>query len=392
MIMNNVRIDATSIFTPTATLVEGCVVVNDEGKIQFVGPKSKAPADAAQTIQADDLMLTPGLVDIHVHGGYGIAFGVGNEWEENLNTYSKWVLTTGVTDFLCSLSAGSHQELCDMMKAYITYFEHGLPGARGIGIHLEGPFLNPERKGAFNPAWLRNPNIDEAREYIRIGGKWLKQMTMAPELPGADEVAAEFRKAGITVALGHSNTDYDTARTALMRDFTHVTHTYNAQTGLHHREPGVVGAVMSSDEITAELIADSIHVKPGAMRVLVRAVGTKRVVLITDAIPGAGLPDGVYSSIGQTITVKDGRATLKDGTLAGSSAVLNHCVRNAHQLVDVPIRDAIRMATFNPARAIHMEDQLGVIATGRDADLILMDKDFNVRMTMVKGKILHNEL
>ena len=390
--MKNIRINAGSIYTPTAILRDSCVVVDDEGKIQFVGPISKAPAGADQTIQADDLMLAPGLVDIHVHGGHGIAFGIGDKWEEDLKSYSEWVLTTGVTDFLCTLSAPNHQELCKMMEDYVSFLEEGLPGANAVGIHLEGPFLNPERKGAFNPAWLRNPNINEARDYIRIGGKWLKQMTMAPELSGADEVAAEFRRAGITVALGHSNTDYDTARTALMGDFTHVTHTFNAQTGLNHRAPGVAGAVMSSNEITAELIADGIHVKPGAMRVLLRAVGTQRVVLITDAIPGAGLPDGIYSSIGQTISVKDGRATLKDGTLAGSSALLNACVRNAHQLVDIPTREAIRMATLNPAKTIHLDDQIGVIATGRDANLILMDKDFNVRMSMVKGKILHNDL
>lgn len=390
--MNSIRIDAKSIFTPTSILENGCVVVNDVGKIQFVGPVSKAPGDIAQTFHADDFILTPGLVDIHVHGGYGIAFGSGDKWEEDLNTYSEWVLTTGVTDFLCSLEAPNHQELCKMIEAYISFLEKGLPGANCVGIHLEGPFLNPEKKGAFNPAWLRNPNIDEAREYIRIGGKWIKQMTMAPELPGADEVAAEFRRAGITIALGHSNADYETARAALKGDFTHVTHTFNAQTGLHHRKPGVAGAVMSSDEITAELIADNIHVKPGAMRVLFRAVGTQRVVLITDAITGAGLPDGIYTSVGYKITVKDGQVTLDDGTLAGSSAILNKCVRNVHQLGDVSVREAIRMATLNPAQAIHMDDQIGVIATGRDANLILLDKDFEVQMSMVKGKILYNNL
>ena len=378
--------------TPTAVLQDGCVVVNDAGMIEFVGPQAKAPAAAEKTIQANKLRLAPGLLDIHVHGGYGIGFGIGNNWEEDLKTYSQWVLKSGVTDFLCSLAAASHKELCEMLEAYAGFAEKGLPGANLVGIHLEGPYLNSERKGAFNPAWLRLPSIEEARDFIRIGGKWLKQMTMAPELPGAEAVAAEFRKAGITVALGHSNTDYETARAALMGDFTHVTHTYNAQSGLDHRKPGVVGAVLSSDEITGELIGDNIHVDAGAMHVLLRALGTRRVVLITDAIPGAGLPDGVYNSIGQSIIVKNGRATLENGTLAGSAATLNQCVRNAHQLVGATVQEAIRMATLNPAKVIHMQDQLGVIATGRKADLILMDEDFNVRLSMVNGKILLNEL
>lgn len=389
---NLVQINAGMIYTPTAVLKSSCVVVNDAGKIQFVGPRSKAPVDAAKTIQADQLNLSHGFVDIHVHGGYGIGFGIGSKWEEDLVSYSQWVIKTGVTDFLCSLAAASHKELCEMLEAYVGFAEKGLPGANLAGIHLEGPYLNPERKGAFNPAWLRTPNIDEARDFIRIGGKWLKQMTMAPELPGALEVAAEFRRAGLTVALGHSNADYDTAREALKGDFTHVTHTFNAQTGLDHRKPGVVGAVMSSDEITGELIADGIHVNEGAMRVLLRNLGSQRVVLITDAIPGAGLPDGVYSSIGQTIIVKDGRATLENGTLAGSAAMMNHCVRNAHRLAGATVQEAIRMATFNPVRAMHMEGQMGLIATGRKADLILLDDDFNVRMTMVNGKIVYSDL
>lgn len=389
---NFVQIDAGMIYTPTAVLKNSCVVVNDAGKIQFVGSREKAPGDAAKTIQSDNLNLSHGFVDIHVHGGYGIGFGIGSKWEEDLVNYSQWVVKTGVTDFLCSLAAASHKELCEMLEAYVGFAEKGLPGANLAGIHLEGPYLNPERKGAFNPAWLRTPNIDEARDFIRIGGKWLKQMTMAPELPGATEVAAEFRRAGITVALGHSNTDYATAREALMGDFTHVTHTYNAQTGLDHRKPGVVGAVMSSDEITGELIGDNIHVDAGAMRVLLRNLGSQRVVLITDAIPGAGLPDGVYSSIGQTIIVKDGRATLENGTLAGSAALMNHCVRNAHTLAGATVQEAIRMSTFNPARAVHMEGNLGLVATGRKADLILLDDDFNVHMTMVNGKIIHTDL
>ena len=389
---NLIRINAGQIFTPTVVLQDSCVVVNDAGRIEFVGPRAKAPADTAQTIQADDLLLSPGFVDIHVHGGDGIGFGIGDQWEADLEKYSNWVIKSGVTDFLCTLSAPSHKELCEMMETYVSFLEKGTPGAKAVGIHLEGPYLNPERKGAFNPAWLRTPSVAEARDFLRIGGKWLKQMTMAPELPNAVEVAAEFRKAGVTVALGHSNTDYDTARAALMGDFTHVTHTYNAQTGLNHRAPGVVGAVLTSEEITGELIADGIHVDAGAMRVLLRALGTQRVVLITDAIPGAGLPDGVYSSIGQTITVKDGRATLENGTLAGSSAVLNQCVRNAHVLANASVKDAIRMATLNPAEVIHMQDELGVIATGRKADMILMDADFNVRMSMADGKVLYSNL
>jgi N-acetylglucosamine-6-phosphate deacetylase len=177
---NTIRINAGSIYTPTAVLKDACVVVNDAGRIEFVGPRAKAPSAVEKTIQAEDLWLAPGLIDIHVHGGHGIGFGIGKKWAEDLEGYSKWVLESGVSGFLTSLSAGSHKELCEMMEAYVSYAEKGLPGASMVGIHLEGPYLNPERKGAFNPAWLRTPNVSEARDYLRIGGKWLKQMTMAP--------------------------------------------------------------------------------------------------------------------------------------------------------------------------------------------------------------------
>lgn len=386
------RIDPGLIYTPGAVLQDGCVIVDEGGRIMYVGLKSQAPKADATLIEAPDLWLSPGLIDIHVHGGYGIAFGVGDKLDEEFEAYSKWVLKTGVTSFLCSIAGPTREYTNNIIKSYRSFIEKGTSGARAIGFHMEGPFLNPERKGAFNPAWLRTPNLEEAREYIDLAGKWLKQITMAPELPNAFEVAREFRKAGVTVALGHSATDYDKAKEALETDFNHVTHTYNAQTGLNHRMPGVVGAVLSSDDITGELIADGMHVHPAAMKVLLRALGTQRVVLITDAIPGAGLPDGEYSSIGQTIVVKDGKATLADGTFAGSTALLNLCVRNIHRMVGISVKEAIRMASLNPARVINMDDQIGSIATGKRADLILMDEDFNVHMNMVGGEILLNDL
>jgi len=387
-----VSIEAGWLLTPTASISNGCVSVNEQGMIQFAGPKKNASEKGFKSIKAPNLWLIPGLIDIHVHGGNGIAFGIGVSLAQDLDSYSQWVLKTGVTSFLCSVAAPTHADTCDMLEKYIPVLEKGTRGAKALGLHMEGPFLNVERKGAFNPAWLRNPTVEEARDYIRIAGKWIKQVSMAPELPNAHETAAEFCQAGICVALGHSNADYETARDALMGDFTHITHTYNAQSGLNHRAPGVVGAILSSEEISAELIADGIHVHPGAMRVLLCALGSQRVVLITDAIPGAGLPNGTYNSIGQTIIVKDGMATLENGTLAGSTAMLNYCVRNVHQMAGASLLEAVRMASLNPAKVIGMQHQIGSLATGKRADLVLMDQDFNVRLVMVEGSILLNEL
>jgi N-acetylglucosamine-6-phosphate deacetylase len=334
--------------------------------------------------------VIPGLIDCHTHGGIGVTFGSGDA-SDVLNRYSTWAASGGVTGFLCSLLAPDINTLIELVKAYVEVMQGPLPGAEALGIHLEGPFLNPERKGAFTPSWLRSPAVEEARAVLEAGQGWIRQATLAPELPGAEEVAVLFRKAGVVVALGHSNADYETARRALGGNFSHVTHTYNAQSGFDRRRPGVVGAVLSSDRVTAELIADTLHVHPAAMKVLVRCLGKDRVVLITDAMAGAGLPDGDYQLIGVSIRVQDGKATLPDGTLAGSTATLIQCVCNLSREAGIPLVQAVRMASLNPARLLGLSRRLGRLAPGKDANLSVIDLDGNVFMTMVKGKIVYQQ-
>ena len=384
-----VILERAKILTPTETFPQGTVIVGDDGKIEFVGPLDLAPKVTGNRLNLENYSILPGLIDIHVHGGNGITFGEGN-LAAGLAEYSNWVVRFGVTGFLTTITASTQEDLVEKIKAMIVEFKKGLPGASGLGIHLEGPFMNVEKKGAQNPAWIRNPNLDEAEMYLQAGGGWIKQITIAPELPGAKEVANLFYNTGVSVAIGHSAADYETAKIALESYWNHVTHTFNAQTGLHHREPGVVGAVMGSDEITAELIADLIHVHPGAMNALVRCLGADRIVLVTDAMEAAGLPDGVYHLLGVKVYVSDGKATQEDGTIAGSTVLLNQCVRNMNQTVDVPLLDAVKMATINPARVIGEGDQRGSIEVGKVADLIVVDEDLNVHLTMVNGKIVYS--
>jgi N-acetylglucosamine-6-phosphate deacetylase len=312
--------------------------------------------------------------------------------EEDLRMYSKWVAQSGVTGFLLSIAAPTPELLTTIIEAYFELFKKEMPGAEPLGLHLEGPFLNPEKKGAFNPAWLREPALDEAEAFLRAGGDWIRQVTLAPELPGAEDVSSMFCEAGVVVSLGHTNTDFETASAALQGNWTHVTHTFNAQSGFGHRAPGVIGAILASDNVTAELIADLIHVHPGAMKILVRSVGVDRVVLISDAMPGAGLEDGVYDLIGHEITVKNGRATLADGSLAGSTAMLNHCVCNITREVGVPLQHAVQMATLNAARAMGFKDRLGMVVEGKDASLTVIDEEINVFLTMVKGEIVYRNI
>ena len=383
-------IQASTIVTPAAVLAHGTVVVGDDGRIAYVGPAARAPRVEGEALDLRGRTLLPGLIDVHVHGGKGVTFGIPGQVGPDLCLYSKWVASTGVTGFLCSLEAPDAGTLVQVVEESVAALQVGLPGAEGLGIHLEGPFLNPARKGAFNPAWLRQPTLAEAEHLLRSGQGWIRQITLAPELPGAHEVAARMRAAGVVASLGHSDSSYEAASAALRGDFTHVTHTFNAQRGFNHREPGVFGAILASDRVTAELIADTIHVHPGAMKVLLRCLGTDRVVLITDAMTAAGLSDGRYDLVGNVVVVKDGRATLLDGTIAGSTVGLNECVRNVHQQVGVPLPEAAKMASLNPARAMGFADRLGSIAAGKDASLIAVDEDMTVWFTMVKGKLVYS--
>jgi N-acetylglucosamine-6-phosphate deacetylase len=385
-------LDYATIITPNEILERSAIVVSDSSKISYVGPMESAPAVDGLRLDMRNRIVIPGLINIHVHGGNGITFGVADTLSEDLRGYSQWVVKNGVTGFLTTILAPDAEQLTALIKQYVDLFDDELPGAEALGIHLEGPFLNVEKKGAQNPDWLHDPSIVEAKAYLEAGKGWIRQMTMAPELPGADEVASLFRRAGVVLAIAHSTAGYETGRAAFEGNWNHVTHTFNAQVGLHHRNPGLIGAILSSDEVTAELIADLVHVHPCAMEVLVKCLGTDRVVLITDAMAGAGLPDGHYALLDQDVTVKDGMATLKDGTIAGSIAVLNQCVRNMVQEVGVPLPEAVKMATLNPARAMGLANKVGSITVGKDANLAVIDEDINVYLTMVKGKIVYNNL
>ncbi len=382
-----------TVYTPLEVLERAAVVVSDEGRITYVGPMEHAPTAQGTRIDLGGRILVPGFMDIHVHGGNGITFEVEGDIPGLLDAYSKWIATAGVTGYLCSIAAPKAEALEQGIRYYVHALKAGPhAGAEALGLHLEGPFLSREKKGAFNPAWLRAPSLEEAEAYLRAGEGWIRQMTLAPELPGAADVARLFRQAGVVVALGHTNADYEAAGAALRGDWTHVTHSFNAQRGFEHRAPGVFGAVLTSDGVTAELIADAIHVHPGAMKVLVRCLGVDRVVLVTDAMAGAGLQDGEYDLVGHRVTVKGGRATLSDGTLAGSTARLNECVRNMHQQVGLPLPQAVQMATLNPARAMGFADRLGSITVGKDASLTVIDENVDVYLTVVKGTLVYEGL
>jgi len=369
------------LITPFEILENAVIAWDAAGRITSCGPASGGE-------QPIDAIAVPGFVNIHTHGGSGVTFGLG-DLEEELKKYSLWAATNGTTRFVITITGPDSAFILNTIKSYVPLLQKDYPGAQPAGLHLEGPFLNPEKRGAFNPDWISKPLLKEMRAWIEAGAGWVKHVTLAPELEGAHEVASYLARTGVQAALGHSNTDYETARLALEGDFTHITHTFNAQSVMHHRAPNVVGAILSSDRCTAELIADPDHVHPAAMKILLRCLGTDRVVIVTDAMPGAGLPDGEYELLGRKAFVKNGRAAYADGTLAGSTATMDAAVRTVHRLAGAALPDTLKMACVNPAKVIGMDGVCGALTTGKDADIVLLSEDLKVIRTYRKGKMIY---
>lgn len=376
--------------TPT-TRVEGrYLLVSDAGMIEEIGRDDGKARRASQSFDLKGSILAPGFIDMHRHGGYGVNFGPSDNLAEELDHFSRQVPVEGVTGYLCSVAAPDTDSLIRAINDHVSAFRKWESGAEPLGIHLEGPYLNrDEKRGAFNPDWLRDPSSDEAKLLINAGGGWIRQITIDPELPRAHEVASLFAEAGILVAMGHTNAVFGAASRALSGGFNHVTHTFNCLRGIHHREPGAAGAVLASDSVTAELIPDLYHVHPGAMRIMLRCLGSNRIVLITDAIAGSGMEDGEYDLVGYTVHVKDGEARLEDGTIAGCTTPLNRCVHNVINHVGAPILDAVKMATLNPSQLIGVSDRLGRLAVGMDASLVVLNEEMDVSLVMVKGDVVH---
>ncbi len=356
----------------------------DADRITAVLPPGEPPPPAATVIDARGCYLAPGLIDIHVHGGGG--FSLMTDEPEQVRAYARWVATRGITGFLISTSGPDHAQIVRRLRALAPVVGPVPGGARVLGFHLEGPYINPVRKGAFPPRWLRAPSAGEYRELWDASEGHIVQMTIAPELPGAGELIDAVVASGAVAAMGHTDATYEQAVEAIARGVTHVTHCFNAMRPFGHRDPGVLGAVMTSDAVTAELIGDGAHVDYAAARVLLRAKGHARVALITDGMPLAGTPDGDGEWEGQAIRVEGGKAVrVADGTIIGGVITLDQTVRNAVADMEVPLPEAWSMASSVPARAMRFDD-FGALEAGAAADFALLDDDLRVTQTWVAGE------
>jgi len=373
------------IVTPTETIDSGWLKV-DGDVIEAIGPMSALPAAGGEERQVDagGGTLLPGFIDVHVHGGAGAQCNTADP--DEIRRVAAFHARHGTTALLATTLPAPVEALVAAGEAIRAVAGDGPNSgeARVLGIHHEGPFLNPARAGAIDPAHFVSP--DRALAERLVDGGTTRLVTLAPELDGAGEVIRAFTDAGTVVSLGHSDATYDQARAAVANGARSATHTYNAMRPFHHREPGLVGAALDFADLYAELICDGVHVQPAAVRVLVRAKGVDRVVLITDAIAAAGQPDGRSTLGDRAIEVRQGRATLP-GTdqLAGSTLTMDEAVRNVIAFTGVTVEEAARMASTTPATVLGVEDRHGAILPGRDADLVVLEEDLSTAGVLVRG-------
>jgi N-acetylglucosamine-6-phosphate deacetylase len=362
---------------------EGTVVIVDGNKVVFISPKKARYPNNTEIIDASDKIVTPGFIDMHIHGCAG--FDVTDGKHGFLEEMSKFLTEHGVTSFLPTVVSTTKRRI---IRAIENVREaQKKKGANVLGLYLEGPYLNVERAGAQNPQYIKDPNLTEVKEILDIARETVKVVALAPEKVNAIEVIKELKKRGIVASAAHTNATYNEMLVAIEAGLSHITHVFNAMRGFNGQEIGAVGAALLHEELTTELIADGVHVHPSAIRMLVKMKGYDKVVLISDAISPTGLPDGKYELGGLEILVKNGISTLRSGVLAGSTLTLDRAVKNVITLANVPVSEAIKMATLNPARVLRLKTK-GEIKAGADADIAILDRDFNVQSVMICGELL----
>ena len=336
----------------------------------------------------ENAVVLPGFIDQHIHGAGG-ADGMDGTVED-IATIANTVAAEGTTSFLVTTMTQSRENILKAMQAVKTYREANVEtGARVLGIHLEGPFIAAAHKGAQPLEYVKEPNIAAFDEYNQASGNAIKIVTLAPEVQGADVFIRHLADNGVVPSIGHTGAKVADVEKAVALGAKNVTHTYNAQSALHHREIGVVGSAMLFDALNCELIADTIHVSVPAMRLLIKNKPMDKLTLITDAMRAKGIPDGISELGGQTVYVKGGEARLADGTLAGSVLKMNRAIENVVEKVGVPFLQAVDYATVNPAKTLGVYGETGSIKVGKYADFTVLNDKYDVLLTVRGGKVVY---
>lgn len=370
-----------NLITPGEVLENHTLLIEGE-RIRAVVPPDQLQVNAGdQLLQLEDCWIAPGLVDLHAHGGNGVDAMDANPdaWDGLCRFFAR----CGVTAFLLTTGTASREEITAVINLFQTYTPPS-DGAVPLGIHLEGPYLNPAKKGAQPEEHLRHPDPEEYLPWLDSGV--VRLITLAPELPGARDLIRSGRERGVKCSVGHSTASYHLMQQAIEDGLDQASHTFNAMVPLHHRHPGVLGAVLSEPSVYAQVIPDGQHVHPAVIRALAAAKGVERTILITDAMRAAGMPGGEYELLGQPVMVSGGAARLADGALAGSLLTMDQGLRNLVQMGEFSLRDAVIMASTAPAASLDLADGRGRLRPGARADLVVLNQDLSVSAVWIGGK------
>jgi N-acetylglucosamine-6-phosphate deacetylase len=385
---------ARSLYTPLEEIPNPLVFV-ENGVITDLTSRSvrEIPANTA-LIDFADAVITPGFVDIHMHGGAGLDVMQASEAE--MPHLGKFLAQHGVTGYFPTTVAAPIDATCAALERIANAIDAGqastkghddgnAPQARPLGIHLEGPFLSHARRGVHAPENLALPTVALFDRLWQAARGQVRMLTIAPELPGAMEVIAEAARRQVLVSIGHSDADLNAAQAGVRAGARHATHTFNAMRPLDHREPGILAEVLTDTGVSADIIVDGIHVTPSVVRIFLKAKGIEGSVLITDATAAAGMPEGRYQLGTMMVDVKNGMCTI-DGKLAGSVLTMDRAVRNVMEFGRWSLQDAVRAATLNPARAAGLTQRYGSLASGADASFTVLSPTGEVRKTIVRGR------
>jgi len=379
---NNWLIRNSQIVTPLRTISDGFVKV-ENGRIAAIGQGEARAPNGFEVYNAEGRLLSPGLIDLHVHGGGGADTLDGTS--EALHTIALANAHMGTTSILPTLISASERRMMEALGTIARTAEGPRKGAVILGAHLEGPFINAQKRGVHPAEYIQDPSVEIFHQFLKAAGKWLKILTLAPEMPQALEVVKGSIAAGVIPSAGHTAATYLQMMAGFDAGICYAAHAFNAMSGFESREPGAVGALLASPQIWTEVIADGLHVHPASVDIFLRAHGTERALLVTDAVRPTGTNMKAFKMGDIEAEVRNGGSFTKQGRLCGSILTMNVAVKNLTRWTKLPIQEILRMGTSNPARALGLEETKGSIGVGKDADLVVFDENFKPTLVLVEG-------